>query len=90
MLIAEARPALYSNLQALSFAPATVTPSRRGSVRFGMFGQFRKGVAVRDTRSVTLVSFRNSEFPKVSASRVPRPQKCLAKVAYTHVEKGLL
>lgn len=42
-----------------------------------------KPVVIRDTRSVGLVSFRNSGFSKISDSRIPRPRKCPATGPYT-------
>ncbi len=51
------------------------------------FGQVsRKPVAIRDTRSIDLVNFRNSEFSKISDSRIPRPRKCPVKGPYTDTE----
>lgn len=55
------------------------------------FGQeSRKPVAIRDTRSIDLVNFRNSEFSKISASRIPHPRKCPVKGPYTDTENDRL
>ena len=47
-----------------------------------------KPVAIRDTRSVGLVSFRNSEFSTISDSHIPRPRKCPVKGPYTDTANG--
>lgn len=48
----------------------------------------RKAVAIRVTRSVGLVSFRNSEFTTISDSHIPRPRKCPVKGPYTDAKNG--
>lgn len=50
----------------------------------------RKTVAIRDTRSVGLLRFRNSEFSKISDSHIPRPRKCPVKGPYTDAKNGRL
>lgn len=49
---------------------------------------FRMPVAIRDTRSVGLLSFRNSEFSKISDSHIPRPRKCPVKGPYADAKNG--
>ena len=61
----------------------------KGMSRIDAAAVSRKSVVIRDTRSVDLVNFRNSEFSKISDSRIPRPRKCPVKGPYTgHLKSG--
>jgi len=61
-------------------------PPENGGSPLSLGEVSRKPVAIRDTRSIDLVNFRNSEFSKISDSRIPRPRKCLVKGPYMDTE----
>lgn len=47
----------------------------------------RKAVAIRDTHLFDSDNFRNSEFSRISDSRIPCPRKCPVKAPYTGHQK---